>query len=259
MSNEDSVPSITSSVGGRSKMKSVLEAFGTGFGMFLLIGFWSVVLAGLSYAILGEISIQIELLASNIALGLAAVVTGAIYFRYTDKTVDFVDLRVPTLTQTLLVIVGVVALLIFAIGIEFALGTVGISTSDHEVFEAVQQDGVAVSPEFVLLLVPLSILIIGPAEEFVFRNLVQKSLYGNFSKMVAVVIASLIFAIVHFPAYLTGNGVEAGVMVLNIFVLSLLLGGLYAYTENLVVVSLVHGIYNAVLFTVLYLELVGAI
>jgi membrane protease YdiL (CAAX protease family) len=107
------------------------------------------------------------------------------------------------------------------------------------------------NPELVLVLVPLSILLIGPGEELLFRGVVQGTLRRRFGPVVSVGLASAIFASVHFVALTGGVGgrlVTIGVL----FLPSLVFGALYEHTENLVVNALVHGAYNATLFTLVY-------
>jgi hypothetical protein len=42
-----------------------------------------------------------------------------------------------------------------------------------------------------------------------------------------------------------------------LFALSLVLGATYEYTDNLVVPSLVHGAYDAIIFTLIYAQATG--
>ena len=108
-------------------------------------------------------------------------------------------------------------------------------------------------PEVLLLLIPASILLIGPGEELLFRGVVQGRLREVFHPYVAILIAAAFFAGLHFFALtggtLTGNLVALGILTVP----SIVFGAVYEYTENIVVPSLVHGIYNATLFGMLYI------
>jgi membrane protease YdiL (CAAX protease family) len=112
-----------------------------------------------------------------------------------------------------------------------------------------------IDPQFILLMVPISFLAIGPSEEFIFRNLVQKRLYEDFTKKASILIASIIFALIHFPTYATGAFTEILISLGSVFVFSVILGTAYARTGNLLIPAVMHGTYTAVIFTNWYTAL----
>ena len=106
-------------------------------------------------------------------------------------------------------------------------------------------------PEVLLLLIPASFVLIGPGEELLFRGVVQNRIREALGPVPGVFLASLIFASIHFVA-LTG-GVGARLVAIGVLLFpSLVFGSVYEYTHNLVVPALVHGAYNATLFSLLY-------
>lgn len=108
------------------------------------------------------------------------------------------------------------------------------------------------NPEVLLLLIPASILLVGPGEELLFRGVVQGRLREVFHPYAAIVIAAAFFAGLHFFA-LTGGSVSGNLVALGILTVpSIVFGAIYEYTENILVPSLVHGLYNATLFSMLY-------
>lgn len=242
-----------------SKIRAVLTAAGVGFGTILLIGLWSLLPAIFYYGATGEITYQAEMVFNNIGLLLGTISIGYLFFRYTEKDLDFVDIHRPSLKHLITAILSVGVLLLFAVILEQILTVIGFPMSDHQIYDMATSPEGGLSPEFILLLIPISILIVGPAEEFVFRGLIQKSLYSNFTTKMSILLTSTIFALIHFPAYLTGTIADAIATLLVIFGLSIILGAIYAHTENVVVPALTHGIYNAVLFLFLYLEVVNTI
>jgi len=116
------------------------------------------------------------------------------------------------------------------------------------------QDVVGGDPALVLLLIPLSLLLIGPGEELLFRGLVQGRLRLSFGPAVAIGLATLVFAIVHYPS-LSGPPLGRLLYVAVISVPGLIFGVAYEYTDNLLVPAFVHGAYNATLFALLYVAL----
>ena len=109
----------------------------------------------------------------------------------------------------------------------------------------------------VLLLVPISILVIGPAEELLFRGVIQRYLEGGYSRSWAIVGTGVLFSLVHLPTtYLANpNPWAVATTLVILFGLSLVLSYLYAWTENLVVPILVHGLYDALVFALAYVAL----
>ena len=108
------------------------------------------------------------------------------------------------------------------------------------------------NPELLLLLVPLSILLVGPGEELLFRGVVQGVLKQSFGPAGAIVIAAAIFAAIHFVALSGGVGARL-VTITILFLPSLVFGTAYERSNNLVVPAMIHGAYNATLFAGLYL------
>jgi membrane protease YdiL (CAAX protease family) len=241
----------------QSKYHTVIAATGIGFGTIILVGLWTGVFGGIYYGITGDVPVQIDMLLSNVSL---IVGTGSVmwlYFRYSDKDIDFLDLEMPSPRSVGIAILGTVTLLVAATGLEQVFRLFGITAAEHQIYELATAESGGISPEFLLLMVPIAILVIGPTEELIYRGVIQKSLYSKFSTRQAIVLTSLIFALVHFPAYLTGTAADATITVSTVFVLSLVLGKIYAHTENIVIPSLSHGLYNAALFGLLYIEIAG--
>lgn len=111
------------------------------------------------------------------------------------------------------------------------------------------------NPELLLLMIPASILIVGPGEELLFRGVVQGRLREVMGPVGAITIAGTVFVAIHWFALSggspMGNLVALGVLLVPSFVF----GFSYEYTNNILVPSLAHGLYNATLFAILYLLL----
>ncbi|WP_267640847.1 CPBP family intramembrane glutamic endopeptidase [Haloarchaeobius amylolyticus] len=189
---------------------------------------------------------------SVLSLGLGTLTLAVAYLKYSDREWSFVDLRFPTLRDVGWALGGFVILLLGFVAITSLINALGLSTAQHSTAQQAQQG----DPALLLPLIPLSLLVIGPGEELLYRNVIQKSLYDHFSRVGAVVVASAIFALVHIPAYATGGGVGAMATSLAvIFVLALVLGGVYARTDNVLVPAFIHGAYNALSFAATYVDL----
>lgn len=247
----------TTSFSERSKYHTVLAATGIGFGTIILVGLWTGLFGGVYYGVTGDIPAQVDMLLSNLSL---IAGTGSIlwlYFRYTDKSPSFLDIETPSAKSVGVALLGTLTLLVAATGLEQLFRVFDITAAEHQIYELATAESGGFSPEFLLLMIPVAIFVIGPTEELIYRGIIQKSLYSKFSTGKAIVVTSLIFALVHFPAYLTSTAANATVTVSTVFVLSLVLGKIYAHTENIVIPSLSHGLYNAALFVFLYIEVAG--
>jgi len=168
----------------------------------------------------------------------------ALYLNATEQY-DLVAVGWPSRRDVAVVAGGVVALLaaLFAINVVFA--QFGVTTAQHQIEDVGGQN-----PTLLLLMMPLAVLVIGPAEELLFRGAIQGVLRRAYSPLSAIAIASLLFGVGHITA-LTGDGKASSILV--ILLLGAILGAIYEYTDNIVVPALVHGIYNVFAFLQIYL------
>lgn len=236
---------------GRFLATAIVMAF-VGFVGILAISLWAIVLRDLALTFLwtAPLSGAHEQIISTIGLGAATVMVATGYIVFSDNDRSYIDLHTPTLHDLAYSIAGLVALFTALELIARLYTTFGIDTAQHTTTEAAQTD-----PALLLPLIPLSILIIGPGEELLYRNIIQKTLYDHAPRWAAVTTASIIFALVHIPAYSTGDTTETLLAtLLVVFTLSLILGTVYERTHNLLVPALVHGTYNAILFATDYLN-----
>ncbi|WP_440769888.1 lysostaphin resistance A-like protein [Natronorubrum sp. DTA28] len=180
------------------------------------------------------------------AIGLGGVAVG--YLALRERDLSFIDLERPTLRTVGWIVVGLILILGANLGISALMGALGIESSEHTTTQRVVEN-----PDLLYVIIPAMVLVVGPFEELLYRNIVQKSLYETFSRYGAVVVASVVFTLVHILAYATAGAGELLASLSLLFVLSLILGVLYERTENLVVPALVHGCYNAVVFATLLL------
>lgn len=151
----------------------------------------------------------------------------------------------PTPWEAGLVVGGGVGLLGFQYGALFVLREVGLMTAENQ---AVVPAGDPVA--YYLAMIVLSLLVVGPVEEVLFRGVVQGGLRRAFDAAPAVLIASLLFGLVHLSA-LEGTAGQRWAYVAVVVVLGCVLGVLYERTNNVLVPGLAHGVYNAAIYAVL--------
>ena len=168
------------------------------------------------------------------------------YLKLSGLGFDFLALRRPTVRDAGWTVGGLLVFLVLYGAMNLVISVLGVPVAENQVAQVGGQN-----PDVLLLLVPFSLLLIGPGEELLFRGLIQGTLRRSFRPVSAIVIASAIFAVSHATA-LTGRGQFTYMAV--IFVLALVLGATYEYAENLVIPAVIHGVYNAILFSALYIR-----
>lgn len=236
------------------QLRAALRAVLLGALGFAAIQIAALLLAVPAIGVLGELTTAQETLLGTVATGVGAVGFVLLFLEATDWDRSFLDLSAPDRRDVAYAVGGSVLLLGALVGLSVLLAELGVAPSEHGISQELTADDAWVA----LALVALSYLAVGPGEELLYRNVVQKSLYEEFSRGAAVVVGGLAFAVVHLPAYATqGIGVGTGVSLGIVFLLSLGLGWLYARTDNVLVPMFVHGTFNAVQFLLLYVQLSG--
>jgi membrane protease YdiL (CAAX protease family) len=186
----------------------------------------------------------------SVGNGLGLVALTLLVLSTADRDRSFLDLRWPTRRDVAWMLGGSLLLLGGLYGLSALFAELGVQSAEHGLAEQAREGNAAI----LLALVPLSYLFVGPGEELFFRNLVQKYLYERFSRPAAILLASSVFAGVHFSAY-SGRFTLATVTSLTVvFLLALGLGVIYERTDSVVVPAFVHGTFNAVQFLVLYVS-----
>ncbi|MFC7188895.1 CPBP family intramembrane glutamic endopeptidase [Halocatena marina] len=158
---------------------------------------------------------------------------------------ETVPIELPTFRQMWWVIVSTLVMLAIAMGVGVISTHTGIQLGRAD------QELIAGSQTMVLVMAVLSPILIAPAEEYLFRGVIQRRLAQSMHPRAAIFVASLLFVIPHAIGYL--GGVQ-GILLLSVvpFLLAVLMGILYEKFDNLTVPILAHGFYNATLFGTTY-------
>jgi membrane protease YdiL (CAAX protease family) len=235
-----------------------LRSVGTGIGL-AVAGFLTalvVLFAGVQLLAAAGIPVQQR---PVLGVGLAIVLQGlgfglavALYMAVT-KRFDLLKYRLPSLRDLAWAVGGLVALFGGYLAIAIVVQQLGVETAQNSIVEQGRQN-----PELVLYLIPLAILVVGPSEELLFRGAIQGVLRRAYAPIPAILIAAALFGVAHVFA-LQGSGTGQLVYMSVTFVLGTILGFTYEKTENLVVPALIHGVYNAILFSLLYVQVSGGV
>ncbi|GAB3421254.1 CPBP family intramembrane metalloprotease [Haloparvum alkalitolerans] len=235
-----------------TRIQSVGSAVGLTYGSTVI----GSVIVTIGAALLGAFGVDVtarpslRLVMSTILLqGVTFGGLSILYLRFRDLDFEFVSLSIPDRRDVAVTIGGVGTLLGLLIVASRVISSLGLESAENQVVTVGQQN-----PTAFLILIPLSFLLVGPGEELLYRGLVQGTLRETLHPTRAIVLASALFASIHLFS-LSGEGklVYVGIA----FVLALVLGATYEYTDNLVVPALIHGAYNAIQFTSAYLTATG--
>jgi len=239
-------PSSTSTVSQKGR------AFGVVLGL-LVIG----VLLGLVPAALGAIAIGRMGYALDsgafvvVSLGASALgfgISGVVFIR---RWLDGLHVAGPDRRDVEWILGGAVGSVAIALGLQVFYEVIGGPSGS-----ALVSDALASDPTFAATYALVSLLVVAPGEELLFRGAIQERLEKAYSPSVAIVGASLLFAAPH-ALNIAGVGVTGLFAALTIFVVSLIWGEAYHRTGNLVVPAMIHGLYNTGLAVVAYLSVVG--
>lgn len=190
----------------------------------------------------------------TLIMGLAFALVTMVYVRYDDS--GLLDVRQPSLSKRTLadlgwVIVGISVLFLASQAITLVLRNFGLAPGTNQITQIGREQ-----PQLFLVLIVLSFVAVGPGEELLFRGSVQGVLRRAYGPIPAIGLASAIFGVAHVTAV---GGSQAGVVgyIVSAFLLGIVLGSLYEYTDNLLVPILIHGAYNAIGFFVKYADVTG--
>ncbi|USZ71213.1 CPBP family intramembrane glutamic endopeptidase [Natronosalvus halobius] len=216
-----------------------------------LLAFVSLVVTGLVYAVfatlttvaVGELTGVQETAVERLAFAVGTAATAVAYLFLTDRGLSYVDLERPSLRTVGWIAAGIGLIFLANVVISELFLSGGVESSEHSIEQQVRAN-----PTLVYVMIPASILVTGPFEELLYRNVIQKSMSDLFSPLGALLVSSVVFAAFHTSAYSTAGSGALIASLAVVFGLSLVLGTVYLLTENIVVPALVHGVYNAVVF-----------
>lgn len=233
-----------------ARWKTVVVAFLIGLAGFI-VGLAAGAVVGLAASIAGITLGDVGLVALSLLSlqGIGFPITAWMYLRWRDSDWSYLGIDVPDLREVGVVVGGTVAVLVLAFLMLVIVQSVGAPTAERTDQELLS------NPDVLLALIPLGILVIGPGEELLFRGVIQTTLRERFSAPVAILLASAAFAPAHIVSF-TGSVSALAVSISILFVPSIVFGVVYEYTDNLVVPALTHGLYDAVLFGLVYVSIV---
>ncbi len=213
-------------------------------------------IVGLVGSLVGGIALVVPLLVLEVdltgTLGLIALTAAgqlgflAVGYGYARRAGVRVKIARPTRREAGLIVGGTVFALVLVTVLSAVVETLGLIPGS-----VIETTG-AVDRRVYLYLAVLSVVVVAPAEEFLFRGVIQTRLRRAFGPVAAVAGASLLFGSLHLANYVgsVGSVVAGGLLVT---ITGSVLGVLYERTGNLTVPIAAHAAYNVVLLAIAYL------
>jgi len=90
----------------------------------------------------------------------------------------------------------------------------------------------------------LSSFIVGFREEIFYRGIIQTSLNKKYNIIVTIIFTSIIFMLYHVYVFIYGSWID----LIEIFIWSFVIGIIYFKIRSIIIVSVIHGLYDAIPF-----------
>jgi len=229
------------------------------FGEVLLVMIGAYLVAGLTVGALTPALESVGLISADgndarlarTTIQFLAIAVVSLWFADLVDTDRLIAWAVPTARVLGVIAAGTVALLATNIGVNQLITRLGFESGDNVAVTAGAGD-----PTYLLAMVFISVLLVGPAEELLFRGVIQGRLRESWGPWPAILGATALFGVIHAPAVTGGTGAVI-TYITTASILGVLLGYLYERTGNIVVPAAIHGANNAAVFGILYLGEIG--
>ena len=166
---------------------------------------------------------------------------GLLYIWATGRGWGWIDLRVPNRRDLVWMGIGVALIIGYYIGASIIIQLLNVPAADSDVVAVLGDDVM-----MVLMMLILVAFFNAPAEEFLFRNVIQKRFAEVFSDWGAIVAASILFTLIHVPMFVP-QAAELAATVTSLVILfggSVIFGYTYVRSGNLLVPIVVHAAMN---------------
>ena len=244
--------------GGGSALRTIGVAFGLGIAGILGLLVVTTLVGAAVFVASALTGWEPSLLASFVVpfvvgqvVAFVGVSLGYLRWRGMDRSemAAYLGIRRPSIVESVIAVIGPVLVLVTALVVSSLVLLVGPEPAQNQGAQTTLEN-----PSIIPVMIAAMFLVVGPCEELLFRGVIQSRAREALSVVPGILLAASVFAPAHFVS-LTG-GVTAVITSISIlFVPSLIFGAVYEYTENLVVVAVMHGLYNSILLTIGYIAI----
>jgi len=161
----------------------------------------------------------------------------------------YLGIRRPSVVESVIALLGPILVLVTALTVSSLVLFFGTEPAQNQGAQVTLEN-----PSIIPIMIVAMLLVVGPCEEILFRGVIQSRARETLSAVPAILLAAAVFAPAHVVS-LTGGVSAVATSISILFVPSLIFGAVYEYTENLVVVAAMHGLYNSLLLTIGYIAI----
>jgi len=173
-----------------------------------------------------------------------AIILGVTLLFAKHKGASLKELGLKKASLRILTIVSVAAVLLFLMGVGISIGE-DMFFGPDPTGELVEKLVMPRDPLQLIAMIALSLVLVGPCEELAFRGFVQKGFENSFGKMKGLLIASVLFGLLH--------GLNTLYAIVPAFAAGLVLGYVWQQTGgNTTASALMHGINNTIVIAIAY-------
>jgi len=165
-----------------------------------------------------------------------------LFARHKGASLKQLGLKKASLRILTIVSVGAVLLLLMGVAISIGEDMVFGRDPTEELVEKLVMPRDSLQ---LIAMIALSLVLVGPCEELAFRGFVQKGFENSFGKMTGLLIASVLFGLLH--------GLNTLYAIVPAFAAGLVLGYVWQQTGgNTTASALMHGINNSIAIAIAY-------
>ena len=173
-----------------------------------------------------------------------AIILGVTLLFAKHKGASLKELGLKKASLRILTIVSVAAVLLFLMGVGISIGE-DMFFGPDPLGELVEKLVMPRDSFQLIAMIALSLVLVGPCEELAFRGFVQKGFENSFGKMKGLLIASVLFGLLH--------GLNTLYAIVPAFAAGLVLGYVWQQTGgNTTASALMHGINNTIAIAIAY-------
>jgi len=241
-----------------SPLRTVGVAFGLGIAGILGLLAVTTIAGGAVLVVATLTEWQPSLLGSFVApfvvgqvVAFVGVSLGYLRWRGMDRKemVSYLGIRRPSILESVIAAIGPMLVIVTVLVVSSLVLLVGPEPAPNQGAQTTLEN-----PSIIPVMIAAMLLVVGPCEELLFRGVIQSRARETLSAFPAILLAASVFAPAHIVS-VTGGASAVLTTISILFVPSLIFGAVYEYTENLVVVAVMHGVYNSLLLTIAYIAI----
>lgn len=213
-------------------------------GESIIMGFISILLISLftsgTLTYLQEIKFGV-FISIAIGQGIGLGLLGTIYLNAIYKE-PFKKIKFNFERKHLVYIAGIVLVVIlFNVGSQAISSYIDIQTAENTIQQYLN------STENIIVFFIISLIVVGPLEEYFYRGIMQERFKDAFEPLHAIILTSLLFSVTHLGSMVGSDPEGYIIYLISLFAGAMIFGYSYEKTDNLAIPMLAHGLYNGVL------------